>query len=331
MRNHSEHRSSALRRLPSLLALSVLIAGMLPVAATAQVHAGAFEPPVPSDCTQDVTAEFNTWLATVVPDGADIFLRTNGCYLSNGTISFENRHNISIFGPGRDDTGLHGCLCQREQSAAAVRPRWWLCCPRCGLARPKLHRRLRGIWPTQLLLTGGHLGTCVGPRRLGQGTDGVLLDNVQILNSCGDGFEATAHRSPAPLDVRVAQTCHGLCLDVQPGRRRRVAGQPVGEQLHRDFAAQMLVAGSPHRRHAPFRQWADQLVAVAEQVTFVECGLRGHPHRVPTNRADNRRTRKCPQWRLVSSPGCRVCLVALPKSGRGVNEVDQCRRRSGRR
>lgn len=50
-----------------------------------------------SDCSVDVTAAFNTWLGTV-PDGSVIALKSQGCYRSNGTIKFTNRHNITILG-----------------------------------------------------------------------------------------------------------------------------------------------------------------------------------------------------------------------------------------
>jgi hypothetical protein len=54
-------------------------------------------PPVALDCSVDVTAAFNTWLATV-PDGSVIALKSQGCYRSNGSIKFTNRHNITILG-----------------------------------------------------------------------------------------------------------------------------------------------------------------------------------------------------------------------------------------
>jgi hypothetical protein len=171
----------------------------MPVAA-AQVQGGRFDPPVASDCSRDVTADFNAWLNTV-PDGSDVFLRRNGCYLSNGTISFQNRHNMSIVGQGatiKAATDVSG-----------------------NTNRARLEFDLGGGFVVRDVILQGRnftadcavygqpscfnqavtLGRAFDRGVFVKGSDGVLLDNVQILNSWGDGLEATAHRNPAPLDV----------------------------------------------------------------------------------------------------------------------------------
>jgi hypothetical protein len=54
-------------------------------------------PPVASDCSQDVTDAFNAWLEEV-SNGSVIALMPRGCYLSNGTIFFRNKRNITVLG-----------------------------------------------------------------------------------------------------------------------------------------------------------------------------------------------------------------------------------------
>jgi hypothetical protein len=58
-------------------------------------------PWIPSNCTGDAdtnTLNFNIWISSSVANGDTISLATNGCYLSNGTILFEHRNNITIEG-----------------------------------------------------------------------------------------------------------------------------------------------------------------------------------------------------------------------------------------
>lgn len=68
---------------------------------TAVTHTAAASPPkrppVASDCSVDVADAFNSWLATV-PNGSTINLARRGCYLSNGSIAFKNKGNITIRG-----------------------------------------------------------------------------------------------------------------------------------------------------------------------------------------------------------------------------------------
>jgi hypothetical protein len=180
-------------------------AALVPVA-SAQVHGGRFDPPDSwSNCAKDakdVTADFNAWLATV-PDGSNIFLKKNGCYVSNGTMLFENRHNIRIFGQGA------------TIKASKDVPD--------GTNRARLMFDLGGGFVVRDVVLQGRNFTadCAvygqpscftkrgSPDRgvLVVGSDGVLFDNVQILNSWWDGLEATAHRylpfdKPPPVMAR---------------------------------------------------------------------------------------------------------------------------------
>lgn len=78
-----------------------LIAITLSGTAVAQTAAASplKPPPVASDCSVDVTDAFNSWLATV-PNGSTINLARRGCYVSNGSIVFKNKRNITIRGHG---------------------------------------------------------------------------------------------------------------------------------------------------------------------------------------------------------------------------------------
>jgi hypothetical protein len=58
----------------------------------------SYVPPVAKDCSVDVTAAFNSWLATV-PDNSVIDL-VGGCYLSQGTIDVRNRNGLTFDGHG---------------------------------------------------------------------------------------------------------------------------------------------------------------------------------------------------------------------------------------
>lgn len=62
-----------------------------------------------TDCSKDVTDDFNSWLNTAVPDYSTINLVRNGCYLVNktketsmgwGSIVFFNKRGITIEGHG---------------------------------------------------------------------------------------------------------------------------------------------------------------------------------------------------------------------------------------
>lgn len=199
-----QHQKPTLpRRIGAIVggACLVAMATVAPVA-SAQAQGRRFHPPVASDCSEDVTDDVNAWLVGV-PDGSTIDLRKDGCYLSNGTILFESRNNITIHG--------HGATIKADVDAPD------------GENRARLKFDLGGGFVVRDLILQGRNFTpdcavygqpsCFSLVRsfdrgvLVVGSDGVLFDNVQILNSWLDGLEVTAHRylpfdEPPPVNAR---------------------------------------------------------------------------------------------------------------------------------
>jgi hypothetical protein len=81
-----------------------------PEAAEWEVRATRPEPPppppgvmipasIPSDCSRDVTADINAWIASV-PDGSTLIFRRHGCYRTERTIEIKNRQGLTFFGNG---------------------------------------------------------------------------------------------------------------------------------------------------------------------------------------------------------------------------------------
>jgi hypothetical protein len=93
MRSQSEHRRSALRRLPSLLALTALIAGVLPVAAAAAAPA--------RETSRISSTPAVTWspVGTVNPQypwSANVQMQVYGAYLYTATSVVFNQHAIPV-------------------------------------------------------------------------------------------------------------------------------------------------------------------------------------------------------------------------------------------
>jgi hypothetical protein len=136
-------------------------------------------PPVAKDCSVDVTAALNAWLATV-PDGATIDL-AGGCYLSNGTVSLALRTGLVIEG--------HGATIKATTNAADYTNRAQLALDRGS-----------NITVRNLTLQGNNAsldcarptGSCYdGAREWDHnlritGTDGVLVDHVAFRHAWGD-------------------------------------------------------------------------------------------------------------------------------------------------
>ncbi|MFN2557443.1 MAG: hypothetical protein ABR592_11365 [Nitriliruptorales bacterium] len=54
---------------------------------------------IPDDCSQDVTAEINAWIAGV-PDGSTLTFARNGCYRTESTIRVSNKQDVIFEGNG---------------------------------------------------------------------------------------------------------------------------------------------------------------------------------------------------------------------------------------
>lgn len=54
---------------------------------------------IPSDCSRDVTADLNAWIASV-PNDAVLAFQSKGCYRAERTIVVQNRHGLNLFGNG---------------------------------------------------------------------------------------------------------------------------------------------------------------------------------------------------------------------------------------
>jgi hypothetical protein len=135
---------------------------------------------VAADCSTDVTDGLNAWLATV-PDGSTIDL-AGGCYLSNGTVLLDGRHNITIDG--------HGATVRASSNAPDY------------TNRAQLALNLgSGITVRDLTLRGSnHTADCAQPGGIScyrasqewdhnlraTGTDGVLIDGVSFEHAWGD-------------------------------------------------------------------------------------------------------------------------------------------------
>jgi hypothetical protein len=54
---------------------------------------------IPRDCSVDVTQSLNQWIAGI-PDSSVVVLPRHGCYRLDGTLTIQNRHNLTIRGRG---------------------------------------------------------------------------------------------------------------------------------------------------------------------------------------------------------------------------------------
>ena len=54
---------------------------------------------IPADCSRDVTADLNAWIASV-PDGSTLIFQRHGCYRVERTIEVRNRNQLNLFGNG---------------------------------------------------------------------------------------------------------------------------------------------------------------------------------------------------------------------------------------
>ncbi|MEU9044332.1 MULTISPECIES: hypothetical protein [unclassified Kitasatospora] len=187
-------------------AMAFLLALLASVEATGTARAAPVTPPVASDCSQDVTDAFNTWLGGV-PDGATIRLARNGCYLTNGSITFTQRRNITIEGGGATIKATV------DAPVSTNRARLWF-------------DRGGGFVVRDLTLQGTNFSehcavvgqpSCYNSARehdagvnIG-GADGVLLERLHIENTWGDAVElfsggtwdGQGNGAVAPRDVTV--------------------------------------------------------------------------------------------------------------------------------
>jgi hypothetical protein len=54
---------------------------------------------IPADCSRDVTADLNAWIASV-PDGSTLIFQRRGCYRAERTIEVKHRTGLNFFGNG---------------------------------------------------------------------------------------------------------------------------------------------------------------------------------------------------------------------------------------
>jgi hypothetical protein len=203
----------------------LILTGLL----TPPAFADEVTPPVASDCSEDVTSEFNSWLAGV-PDGSTISLASNGCYLSNGTIRVENRNNLTFLGNGATikASGEPACRAGSTRNAQGycvvpINPDGT--CPSDSVAsgtgecvRKPARQQLQfvrggGFVVRDVTLQGSNFtadcavpppaqDTCYDSLREGDGnlyvygSDGVLIDNVRFKNAWDDAVVA------APIGAR---------------------------------------------------------------------------------------------------------------------------------
>lgn len=224
------------------------------------VPARTYEPPIPSDCSRDVTYEFNSWLATV-PDGSTIDLAHNGCYLVNETIRtpgpmdgegilvFRNRKDIILDG--------HGATIKTTRDVELDHERAQLYFESGG-----------GFVVRNLTLQGTNLTpdctspkSCYDPAREHdanvrvRAVDGLLLDGVQFKNAWGDGVEVdpgrgtlelravmsrnvTIQRSTVDTTGRHAFACTGCSnFVVQDNKVTNIGYHVVDVETHDDVAS----------------------------------------------------------------------------------------------
>ena len=116
----------------------------------------------------------------------------------------------------------------------------------------------------------------IDPQRVGDGPAGQVLHDDERPRGLPAGrvrlADVVDHH-----DVRMSrQTRGGARLAHEALRRVIVVGEALGQELDRHVAAQRLVAGAPHRRHAARRDVAQGLITFREpQVRADACGRRG--------------------------------------------------------
>lgn len=169
-----------------LLTLGTFVAllGAAACGAPAGKASDKLAPPVPSDCSQDVTADFNKWLDTL-DDGVTITLKPGSCYLSSGTIKFKDKHDITIIGKG--------ATIKASGNAPLKANRAQLLFDLGG-----------GFKMRDLTLQGSNFSAdCAKPGGVScytsarehdrnlqiRGSDGVLVDGVHFKNAWGDAVE----------------------------------------------------------------------------------------------------------------------------------------------
>lgn len=153
-------------------------------------------PPFAHDCSRDVTAEMNAWLASI-PDGATADL-AGGCYRSNGTVDLVRRHGVTIEGGGAT---IKASRDAREYANRA----------QLGLnLGSDITIRILTLQGTHTV--AGYDSTHEWDHNLRIfGTDGVLVDNVRFRNAWGDAvtvspggrWDATGATAVMARDVTV--------------------------------------------------------------------------------------------------------------------------------
>lgn len=176
-------------------------------------------PPVASDCSVDVTDAFNSWLATI-PNGSTISLAPRGCYLSNGSILFRDKRNITIRGngaiikasgepacpQGSARNALGYCVVPKNPNGSCPVGTREFSAADCAalMVRAQLwFDRGGGIVVRDLTVQGSNFTpdcatptfSCNDSIRESQpniivaGSDGVLIDRVHFRNAWGDGLQ----------------------------------------------------------------------------------------------------------------------------------------------
>ncbi|MDQ3931833.1 MAG: hypothetical protein M3252_03215 [Actinomycetota bacterium] len=83
---HSESRTPLGPPSGAILPVSPVVSGLSP-------------PDLPADCSRDVTAELNAWIAEI-PDGSTVTLARNGCYRTESTVRVEHKQDVVFEGNG---------------------------------------------------------------------------------------------------------------------------------------------------------------------------------------------------------------------------------------
>ena len=132
----------------------------------------------------------------------------------------------------------------------------------------------RGRRPRRAIGTASAPGS--GPCRPSRAASGLAVD--QLHHHVRHGEPLGQRRLAVVVDagdVRVAQPRGGQRLLPEPVAERPVGGQPRGQHLDRDLAAEDLVVAAPHHRHATGAEPLDQPVPATDRAAVL---LTGTPH-----------------------------------------------------
>ncbi len=164
-------------------ALAIALTGAISIAAGPAGAAVVPPASIPVDCSRDVTAELSTWIASV-PDNSVLSFAANGCYRIDGTLVVAQRRGLTF-------EGNNATFRQVTDGSELVNPK---------------KVRTRNIWTfggstditvRNLTTIGANPYAGRGERAyrakfeaqhayLIQGTDGMVMDNVDAYDVYGD-------------------------------------------------------------------------------------------------------------------------------------------------